>query len=138
MRLADVTFIETDDVEMAHAASLAQFGGADGVRSQDLLLSAVMAPRATWDGRPLYASLAEIAGAYAVGITRNHAFVDGNKRTAFVIMLAFLEANGIALTVGSEWIAIMEGLAAGTVSRNELVTRLAQVMPDKDPVLVEP
>jgi death on curing protein len=138
MKLADVTFIETADAEVAHTAVLAAFGGASGLRSQELLLSALMTPRATWAGVPLYPSLAAMAGAYAFGLTRNHAFVDGNKRTAFVIAFAFLEANGVALTVGSEWIAIMEGLAAGTVSRDEVVAMLVQVMPDEDPVPVEP
>jgi len=61
MKLADVTFIEIEDVEAAHAASLAAFGGRDGVLGRELLISAVMAPRATWDEAPLYASLAEMA-----------------------------------------------------------------------------
>jgi death-on-curing protein len=86
MRLPDVTFIEPTDVDLAHASALNAFGGADGLRSEELLLSAIMAPRATWDGAPLYASLAEMAGAYAYGLARNHPFIDGNKRTAFVAL----------------------------------------------------
>jgi death-on-curing protein len=138
MKLADVIFIELVDVEQAHALALAAHGGSDGLLSSELLSSAVMAPRATWEGAPLYRSLAEIAAAYAYGLTRNHAFVDGNKRTAFVIALAFLEANGVALTLGAEWIDIMEGLAIGTISRDQLVTALVKAMPNRDPVVVEP
>jgi hypothetical protein len=69
---------------------------------------------------------------------RYHPFIDGNKRTAFVVALAFLETNGVALTVGSEWIAIVEGVAAGTVSREELVALLVKAMPHRDAVEVEP
>jgi death-on-curing protein len=138
MKLPDVTFIEPADVEVAHAGALEAFGGAEGLRSEELLLSAIMAPRATWDGAPLYASLAEMAGAYMFGLARNHPFIDGNKRTAFVVALAFLEANGVALTLGSEWIAIVEGVAAGTVSREELVALLVEAMPHRQAVAVEP
>ncbi|MBV9945859.1 MAG: type II toxin-antitoxin system death-on-curing family toxin, partial [Myxococcales bacterium] len=72
------------------------------------------------------------------GLVRNHPFVDGNKRAAFIIALAFLEANGIRLTLGTEWIAVIEGVAAGTISREELVTRLTEAMPDRDPVVLDP
>jgi death-on-curing protein len=138
MKLSDVTFIEAGDVKAAHATSLGAFGGAAGLRSRELLLSAVMAPRATWDGAPLYPSLAEMAGAYLFGLARNHPFVDGNKRTAFVTALTFLEVNGVPLTLGEEWIGVVEGVAAGTVSRDELVAKLVDAMPNRDPVAVEP
>ena len=71
-------------------------------------------------------------------IVSNHPFVDGNKRTAFVVALAFLEANGVPLTLGNEWIGIMEGVAAGTVSRDDLVARFVDSMPNRDAVVVEP
>jgi death on curing protein len=95
MRFADIVFIEPEDVARTHADALAVFGGSDGLRSEELLLSAVMAPRATWDGAPLYASLVEMAAAYAYGLAQNHPFVDGNKRTAFIVALVFLEVNGV-------------------------------------------
>lgn len=138
MNLADVIFLDVEDVEAAHAASLRAFGGATGLRSRELLTSAVMAPRATWDGVPLYPSLAQVAATYAFGLARNHAFLDGNKRTAFVAALAFLEINGVDLTLGNEWIAIMEGVAAGTVARENLVARFVDAMPARDPVAIEP
>jgi death-on-curing protein len=138
MKLADVTFIEIEEVEVAHSAALDAFGGREGVRSRELLISAVMAPRATWGEAPLYPSLVEMAGAYAFGLAKNHAFVDGNKRTAFIVALAFLEVNGVALTVGTEWIAVIEGVASGTVSREALVAKLVAEMPRGDPVPVEP
>ncbi len=56
----------------------------------------------------------------------------------FSFALAFLEANGVALTLGDEWIAIMEGVAAATVAREELVAKLVEAMPNGDPVAIEP
>jgi death-on-curing protein len=138
MKLAEVVFVEQEDVMGAHAEALARFGGSDGLRSEELLLSAVMAPRATWDGAPLYPSLADMAAAYAYGLAQNHPFTDGNKRTAFVVALAFLEVNGIRLTLGNAWIGHMERLAAGEVSRAELVSLLTREMPDQDPLPIEP
>jgi death on curing protein len=138
VKLAEVIFIEPEDAERAHAEAIAAFGGSQELRSGELLLSAVMAPRATWEGAPLYPSLAEMAAAYAHGLALNHPFVDGNKRTAFIVALAFLEANGVALTLGKPWIANMERLAAGQMGRAELVALLTREMPAQDPVAIEP
>ena len=86
----------------------------------------------------LYPSLVQFAAIYAFGRARNHAFADGNKRTAFVAALTFLEINGVALTLGSEWIAIMEGVAAGTIAREHLVACFMDAMPARDAVAIEP
>jgi death on curing protein len=73
--------------------------GAPGTRDRGLLDSAVMAPQSGY-----YVSLAEMAAVYAHGIAKNHAFVDGNKRTALVSSLAFLRLNGYPLRVNqAEW-----------------------------------
>jgi death on curing protein len=90
-------------------------GGQDGVRDRGLLESAVNAPRSGY-----YASLAELAAVYAHGIAKNHPFLDGNKRTAFVVALAFLEMNGHVLKVRFDWAEHIEQLAAGELSRDEL------------------
>lgn len=66
-------------------------------------------------------SLARMAAAYAFGISSNHPFVDGNKRTALVVSFAFLDANGMELTATQEdaYLTIL-GLAAGEISENQL------------------
>jgi death on curing protein len=138
VKLAEVVFIEPEDAERAHADAIAAFGGSQGLRSAELLMAAVMAPRATWEGAPLYPSLAEMAAAYAYGLALDHPFVDGNKRTAFIVALAFLEVNGVALILGKPWIANMERLAAGEMDRAELVALLTCEMPGQDPVSIEP
>jgi death-on-curing protein len=78
-----------------HAEVLAAHGGARGIRDEALLESAVAAPQATMMGRPLISDPIEIAAAYLFYLCRNHACIDGNKRTALAACLVFLESNGL-------------------------------------------
>ncbi|MFA6542827.1 MAG: type II toxin-antitoxin system death-on-curing family toxin [Limisphaerales bacterium] len=99
----------------AHEQSLAQFGGAAGVRDEGLLDSALGKPLNLFAyGRP---DLFDLAASYAFGIVRNHPFIDGNKRTGFVVAVAFLELNGRRLQA-SEVDATLQtlALAAGDMS----------------------
>jgi death on curing protein len=77
-----------------------------------------------------YASLAELAAVYTHGIAMNHPFLDGNKRTALVVALVFLEMNGHALTLGFKWAGHIERLAAGELTRDELTALFAYEMGD--------
>ena len=88
-------WLDVRDIRMMHSRMIAEFGGSDGVRDDGLLESAVARPQnlAAY-GEP---SLAQLAASLAYGIARNHAFVDGNKRVAFAIMVIFLRLNGFAL-----------------------------------------
>ena len=111
MKLENVVFVRVAQVEKIHEEALAS-GGAAGILDLNLLVSAVLAPSTTFDGRPLYGSLAEMAATYAWSIARNHAFVDGNKRTALMTALTFLELNGRKLQVGPEWVDVMVRVAS--------------------------
>lgn len=82
-------------VKAIHWEVLSAHGGADGIRDETLLESAVAAPQATMMGRPLISDPIEIAAAYLFYLCRNHAFIDGNKRTALAACLVFLEANDL-------------------------------------------
>lgn len=98
-----------------HDEQIAEHGGASGIRDMGLLESAIARPlnRAGYGG----ADLAEIGALYALAIARNHPFVDGNKRTAFVALETFLILNGLALTADdAEATVMMLDMAAGTVS----------------------
>jgi len=100
-----------------HDRLLVEHGGAEGVRDESLLQSAL--------GRPLhhltYASsdIIELAAKYTVGIVQNHPFIDGNKRTGFVVGVLFLELNGYRFTASEEAAAqaVLE-LAAGAMDEN--------------------
>lgn len=95
-----------------HDAQLVEHGGAAGVRSAELFDSALAGPRnLAAHGRP---DAADLAAAYGVGIARNHPFVDGNKRTAFVAMELFLTLNGWRLTANDvDCVMTMLAVAAG-------------------------
>jgi death on curing protein len=86
-------WLSRDTVLAIHEEQLAEHGGAMGVRDDGLLESALARPlnRAGY-GNP---DTAELAALYALGIARNHPFVDGNKRTAYVAMEVFLALNGL-------------------------------------------
>jgi death-on-curing protein len=95
-------FLTLDEVLLLHADQIASFGGTDGLRDRGLLESALAQPQATFGGEFLHPTLADQAAAYLYHLSRNHPFVDGNKRTAFAVMDTFLEANGQRLTLTND------------------------------------
>ncbi|WP_324262386.1 type II toxin-antitoxin system death-on-curing family toxin [Altererythrobacter sp. H2] len=112
-------WIATEVALAAHAEQLAEHGGAEGVRDEGMLHSAMARPRNPADcGEP---DMASLAAAYAYGIARNHPFVDGNKRTAAVVSETFLMLNGHVLEASdAELVVAVVALAAGELSEEEL------------------
>lgn len=110
----------TADMAVAiHDEQLAIFGGPAGLRDMALLESALDRPRNKWAYEQ--AELPELAAAYAYGIARNHAFVDGNKRTALLAIYTFLGINEVEFVVPeAEAAAMILSLAAGEVSEESL------------------
>ena len=102
-----------------HDRQLAEHGGGVGLRDAGALDSALARPRNRWEyGEDDHATL---AAAYAFGIARNHPFVDGNKRTAWVVARMFLRFNGEVLTYTPEnAIVTVLALAAGELTEDEL------------------
>jgi death on curing protein len=108
-----------------HAAQLAEHGGINGTRDEGLLDSALASPelKAQYDE----SELALLAAAYAYGIAKNHPFLDGNKRTAYVAMELFLMKNGMILTSSDEdSVLTFLKLAAGEISEEELAEWIKQ------------
>jgi death-on-curing protein len=102
-----------------HARQLRRFGGAPGLRDGGMLRSALEGPINKWSDER--ATLPELAAAYAFGLAKNHAFVDGNKRIAFMAMMTFLRRNGIAFTPDPAQAAVgILAFAAGEVSEASL------------------
>ncbi len=114
------SFWLTRDIIIAiHDEQLAIHGGAGGLRDEGMLASALDRPRNKW----LYeqAELPELAAAYAFGMSRNHPFVDGNKRTSLLALYTFLGVNEIDFIVPeAEAAAIILALAAGEVDEEGL------------------
>ena len=113
--MKEPVWIDARDALALHDRLLVLHGGAAGLRDEGLLESALARPRQLL----AYADQADIvtlAAAYTAGMVRNHTFVDGNKRTGFVIGVLFLELNGCRFTAAEEDAtqAIL-GLAAGTI-----------------------
>jgi death on curing protein len=102
-----------------HSRQLRRFGGAPGLRDEGMLLSALESPINKW--RYEQSETAELAAAYAFGLAKNHAFVDGNKRIAFIAMRVFLLKNDIAFSPDpAQSTAMILSLAAGEVSEESL------------------
>lgn len=111
---------------LLHEESLSEFGGAWGLRDEGLLESALARTQNTYAYNPA-ATLAELAACYCVGLAKNHAFVDGNKRVAFLCMGMFLAINGYRLTASTgDVIETMRGVASGSVKEHELAIWIAQ------------
>ncbi len=108
-----------------HDMMLADYGGMSGVRDDNMLESALAKPRQLFAyGKP---SLAEMAAAYAAGVVKNHPFLDGNKRTGFMLGAAFLERNGHEF-FATEVDATLKtlALAAGEMDERQYATWLAE------------
>ncbi len=111
--MSDPVWIDERDVLAIHDRLLALEGGLVGVRDEGLLKSALARPRQlhAYGKRP---DMITMAAAYTVGIVRNHPFVDGNKRTGFVVGVLFLEINGYHFAATEESVAqAIISLAAG-------------------------
>ncbi len=113
-------WVEKDVVLAIHDEQLAEHGGMKGLRDESLLLSALarrqnLAAYGTPDA-------ADLAASYAVGIARNHAFFDGNKRTALIVSAGvFLPLNGYRLTASDgETVRVMLSVAEGSMAEQEL------------------
>src|SRR2546427_12823996 len=93
----DVIYLSVEAVEIFHERALREHGGSEGLRSRELLESAVFQPQQSAFGDDAYQSIGSKAAAYGFFIAQNQPFLDGNKRTAAASMLAFLYLNGHAL-----------------------------------------
>jgi len=117
-----------------HEVVLKAHGGSPGLRDAALLESAVAAPQASFGGEPLMKDGVEIAAAYLFYLCRNHAFVDGNKRTALAACLVFLESNGLLPDPQAPsrdinaWEALVLEVAASHLDRQQTTRRLRRLL----------
>ena len=111
-----------------HSRQLRRFGGAPGLRDEGMLRSALERPINKW--RYEQSDMAELAAAYAFGLAKNHAFVDGNKRIAFMAMMVFLRKNGIRFAPDqAQATAMILALAAGEVTEPSLARWIGDNLP---------
>ena len=116
---AQPKWLTYEQVIAIHSRQLRRFGGAPGLRDEGLLRSGIERPINKWSYE--HSGLPELAAAYAFGLAKNHAFVDGNKLMAFMGMMTFLRRNGVRFAPDQAHATkIILALAAGEVSEESL------------------
>ncbi len=115
----EILWISQDIVLKIQQDQIRQHGGSLGLRDENLLSASLARPRHLFTyGQP---NLFELAAAYGYGLAKNHPFIDGNKRTAFMVIYVFLGLNGYLLDVPEiEVVQIMEQLATDQISQEFL------------------
>ena len=122
--MPEPVWIDLDVALAIHDEQLAEHGGQPGVRDRGLLESAMARPRNQFSNGET--SIARLAASYAFGISRNHPFLDGNKRTSLVVAELFLQLNGLDLsTMDAECVTTFLQLAAGELTEDQLAQWIA-------------
>jgi death-on-curing protein len=118
--MKDILFLTLAEVIDIHGNQMRLYGGLPGIRDINLLSSAIAMPHASFHGEYLHNDIYEMAAAYAFHICKNHPFVDGNKRTALVSALVFLELHGISISdpQGKLYDAMLD-LSTGKLNKSE-------------------
>lgn len=123
-----ILFVPLNVVMKLHDHLIRQYGGAFGLRDASLLDSALHMPEAQFGGEFLHTTMYEMAAAYGFHLCKNHPFLDGNKRTAYNVMLLFLDLNGFTFLVHSqEHYAVMMAVANGKMTKQQLAAWLETV-----------
>ena len=123
--MSEPVWVPARAVHIIHDRQIARHGGASGLRDDGLLQNALQRPINKWQYENT--DTFGCAAAYAFGVAKAHAFVDGNKRTAFVTSVTFLRLNGWHFTTEpAEGVSFMEDLASGVVSEESFKNWLEQ------------
>ena len=133
MSVLQIRFLSLNNVLRIHANTIEKEGGGAGIRDLGLLQSALAMPRAMYGGQYLHEGLAAMAAAYLFHLCQNHAFIDGNKRTAAFVMLLFLRKNGIeksALPQPEQLEAMTLAVASSQMSKSEITEWLRSLYSD--------
>lgn len=120
-----VHFIPEELVLTIHADLLQRYGGQPGLRDRNLLESALAQPMVTVSGKLAHKTIFDKAAAYGFHVCKNHPFIDGNKRVAFVLMDTFLQRNGWEIVAHEEDVySIMIALSSSRLSKAQLASWL--------------
>jgi death on curing protein len=120
-------FLNLGEVIDIHQNQIELYGGLGGVRNLGLLESALAMPEASFGGEFLHVGLYEMAAAYLFHLAKNHPFLDGNKRTALMAALAFLERNGVEVDAPEEpLVQLVLNVAEGKATKAEAAVFLSK------------
>jgi death-on-curing protein len=118
--MSEPEWVRRDVLELLHSQTIAEHGGADGLRDEGLLESALARPQNLYHYEQVR-EVARLAACYAFGLAKNHAFIDGNKRIAFIAAGVFLRLNGFRMTADqAQATLVMLSVASGSFTEDEL------------------
>ncbi len=121
--MVEPIWILLEVAEAAHRRQLAEHGGVSGTRDDGLLISALNRPLNTFQDAKGAVSIPKLAAIYAFGISKNHPFLDGNKRTSLVISLMFLRINHWQnLSSQEELFQVFTELSDGSMGEVDLIS----------------
>lgn len=125
--MSEFLHVSLNSVIAIHDHAIKRHGGLSGIRSIDLLESAIAAPQASFGGQSILTDGVEVAAAYLYYLAKNHPFLDGNKRTALGVCLTFLKTNGLftfkTLDV-DKWERLVVDLGSSELDRGQTTDRL--------------
>lgn len=123
--MQQILFLSMKDALAIHEDQISRYGGLNGIRSTELLESAINEPQASFDNVYLYRNIYEMAACYLFGIIKNHPFVDGNKRTGIICATLFLRYNDIMIQpTRKEFYDLALEVASSKIKKKEIVQRL--------------
>jgi death on curing protein len=129
MNSLPIRFLPEAIVIAIHDDQIRLYGGAYGVRDAAGLDAALHMPQAQFDGEFLHPTILHMAAAYGFHLCQNHPFIDGNKRTAGMVMLTFLQFNGLEpLATELDYYTTMMAVAAGQMRKEQLAEWLQTVV----------
>ena len=129
--MSKIRFLTVKQVKAIHQYQIITFGGSSGILDEGKLESAVFRAQNLYNYNR-EATIYDLAATIGWGIANNHAFVDGNKRTAFVVMAVFLEINGKKITASEvDVVNMMLAVAANQISSEQLSDWLSKSSSDK-------
>lgn len=116
-------YLTVAEVIVLHDRAISENGGLPGIRDYNALCSAVDAPKAALFGMEMYVTAEEKSAVYIYHLTKNHAFNDANKRTAFITAITFLNLNEIQPSFNADDLEnLIVNVAAGNISKEQLTT----------------
>src|SRR6266705_856123 len=133
-----VRFLSEALVMAIHDDQIRLYGGVYGIGDAARLDAALHMPQAQFDGQFLHTSIFHMASAYGFHLCQTHPFLDGNKRTAGMAMLTFLQLNGLEPTVAeSDYYDTMMAVATGQMSKEQMAVWLQTAVSGTPPDITE-
>lgn len=133
-----IRFLPQAIILAIHEDQIRLYGGHYGIRDAAALDAAIHMPQAQFGGEFLHSTIFRMAAAYGFHLCQNHPFFDGNKRVAGMVMLTFLQLNGLEpIAPESDYYSMMMAIATGEMDKEQLAAWLETVVVGTPPDIVE-